>query len=82
MLVVNVPTDPDTILSQQDEDDAFYAAALREMVALGLDIGRIIHQQVVARPSTAPTPQSTTNPPSPTTASSAPSAAASSSLNT
>jgi hypothetical protein len=54
MLVVNVPTDPDTILSQQDEDDAFYAAALREMVALGLDIGRIIHQQVVAQALDSP----------------------------
>jgi hypothetical protein len=54
MLFIQQSGDPNAIMDQQAEDDAFYAATLREMVALGLDIGRIIHQQVVAHALDSP----------------------------
>lgn len=39
---------------QQDADNDFYAAALKEMVGLGIDVARIIHQQIVAQAIDSP----------------------------
>jgi hypothetical protein len=49
MQFVETINDPEAIAAQQAADNEFYAHAIREMVALGLDMGRIIHQQVVAQ---------------------------------
>lgn len=54
MLFIQQTNDPNAVLDQQAEDDAFYAATLREMVAMGLEIGRIIHQQVIAQSLDSP----------------------------
>jgi hypothetical protein len=54
MLIIQQTSDPSAILDQQAEDDAFYAAALKEMVAMGLEIGRIVHQQVIAQSIDSP----------------------------
>ncbi len=54
MLIIQQTSDPSAILDQQAEDDAFYAATLKEMVAMGLEIGRIVHQQVIAQSIDSP----------------------------
>ena len=54
MFFVETLNDPDAVLAQQAADNEFYAAALREMIALGVEIGRIIHQQVVAQSIDSP----------------------------
>jgi hypothetical protein len=54
MLFIDVSNNPDAILDQQAIDDEFYAAALRELVSIGLDVTRIIHQQIVAHSIDSP----------------------------
>jgi hypothetical protein len=54
MLFIDVSNNPDAILDQQAIDDEFYAAALRELVSIGLDVTRIIHQQIVAHSLDSP----------------------------
>jgi hypothetical protein len=54
MLFIDVSNNPDAILDQQAIDDEFYAAALRELVSIGLDVTRIVHQQIVAHSIDSP----------------------------
>ena len=51
MFMIFVETGPD---DQTDVDNEFFTAALKEMVSLGIDITRIIHQQVVAQSIDSP----------------------------